>query len=287
MSAPVLALILPLGSSLCRVSGLTLLSNALPLQFRRQIEELEQACSTSVCLSVCVQRAALKAPTPGGRTLSLQRFVPFRCGLLPRGKLVSPSTNLFHSPWEWAATAHPPGKHVPHPADMGELVNGHRISLRRRRQRQCPRLPPGRARRRPGARHRRPRPPRPAPPSNGQGRHGAVHLSHRAHGQRAPGGQPGADLAAVLGPGHLGRGRPAAAGARPPVTVGHLKVGERDAFVALNLSADDVTVDLASDGRSIPRPPVPASPPWPWRPTRSPCSTWTAPAAKPFRAPGP
>jgi single-strand DNA-binding protein len=30
---------------------------------------------------------------------------------------VSPSTNLFHSPWEWAATAHPPGKHVPHPAD--------------------------------------------------------------------------------------------------------------------------------------------------------------------------
>jgi len=34
----------------------------------------------------------------------------------PRGKLWSPSTNLFHSPWEWAATAHPPGKHVPHPA---------------------------------------------------------------------------------------------------------------------------------------------------------------------------
>ena len=83
-----------------------------------QWEELEQASSISVCLSVCVQRAALKAPTPGGRTLSFQRFVrPFRCGLLPRGKLGSPSTNLFHSPWEWVATAHPPGKHVPHPAD--------------------------------------------------------------------------------------------------------------------------------------------------------------------------
>ncbi|MGA3133653.1 MAG: single-stranded DNA-binding protein [Terracidiphilus sp.] len=30
---------------------------------------------------------------------------------------MSPSTNLFDSPWEWVATAHPPGKHVPHPAD--------------------------------------------------------------------------------------------------------------------------------------------------------------------------
>ena len=28
------------------------------------------------------------------------RSAPFRCGLLPRGKLGSLSTNLFHSPWE-------------------------------------------------------------------------------------------------------------------------------------------------------------------------------------------
>jgi hypothetical protein len=37
----------------------------------------------------------------------------------------------------------------------------------------------------------------------------------------------------------------------PRVTVGGLKVGERDVFVALNLSPDNVTADLLSDGRSI------------------------------------
>jgi endo-1,4-beta-mannosidase len=39
--------------------------------------------------------------------------------------------------------------------------------------------------------------------------------------------------------------------ADPRVSLGRLKVGERDAFVALNLSPDDVSVDLLSDGRSI------------------------------------
>jgi len=39
--------------------------------------------------------------------------------------------------------------------------------------------------------------------------------------------------------------------ADPRVSVGRLRVGERDAFVALNLSPDDVSVDLLSDGRSI------------------------------------
>ncbi len=39
--------------------------------------------------------------------------------------------------------------------------------------------------------------------------------------------------------------------ADPRVSVGRLRAGERDAFVALNLSPDDVTVDLFSDGRSI------------------------------------
>ena len=39
------------------------------------------------------------------------------CGLLPPGKLWSPSADFVQSPREWVATAHPPGKHVPHPAD--------------------------------------------------------------------------------------------------------------------------------------------------------------------------
>src|SRR6202022_716392 len=40
-----------------------------------------------------------------------------RCGLLTPGKLWSPSADSVHSPREWIATAHPLGKHVPHPAD--------------------------------------------------------------------------------------------------------------------------------------------------------------------------
>jgi len=33
-----------------------------------------------------------------------------RCGLLPPGKLWSPSADSVQSPREWVATAHPPGK---------------------------------------------------------------------------------------------------------------------------------------------------------------------------------
>jgi hypothetical protein len=39
-----------------------------------QWEEVEQASSISVCLPVCVQRAALRTPPPIGRTLSRKRF---------------------------------------------------------------------------------------------------------------------------------------------------------------------------------------------------------------------
>jgi hypothetical protein len=39
-----------------------------------QWEEVEQASSISVCLPVCVQRAALRTPPPFGRTLSRKRF---------------------------------------------------------------------------------------------------------------------------------------------------------------------------------------------------------------------
>jgi single-strand DNA-binding protein len=40
-----------------------------------------------------------------------------RCGLLPPGKLWSPSADSVQSPREWVATAHPLGKHVPQTAD--------------------------------------------------------------------------------------------------------------------------------------------------------------------------
>jgi single-strand DNA-binding protein len=40
-----------------------------------------------------------------------------RCGLLAPGKLGSLSADSVQSPREWVATAHPLGKHVPHPAD--------------------------------------------------------------------------------------------------------------------------------------------------------------------------
>ena len=75
--------------------------------------------SISVCLSVYVQRAALTTPPPFGRTLSCQRFAPRLSGVDS-----SPETSsgplpriVSQSPWEWVASAHPPGKHVPHPAD--------------------------------------------------------------------------------------------------------------------------------------------------------------------------
>jgi len=58
-----------------------------------------------------VQRAALKHPRPADARSPSRDSWPFRCGLLPEA-----SSGPFHKslppPWEWAATAHPPGKHV-------------------------------------------------------------------------------------------------------------------------------------------------------------------------------
>ena len=42
---------------------------------------VEQASSISVCLSGCVQRAALRTPPPFGRTLSFQTFAPRLSGV--------------------------------------------------------------------------------------------------------------------------------------------------------------------------------------------------------------
>src|ERR1700733_5107894 len=67
-------------------------------------------------------RSACRAQcTPALRThalLSKIRYAPLkRCGLLPHSQSGSPSADSVQSPWEWVATAHPLGKHVPHPAD--------------------------------------------------------------------------------------------------------------------------------------------------------------------------
>ena len=67
-------------------------------------------------------RSACRAQnTPALRTHALLpkiRYAPLkRCGLLPPGKLWSPSTDSIQSPREWVATAHPLGKHVPQTAD--------------------------------------------------------------------------------------------------------------------------------------------------------------------------
>jgi hypothetical protein len=71
-------------------------------------------------LPFCLRSACRANDTPVLRTHALLpkiRSAPFRRGLLPRDKLGSPSTNRFQSPWEGVASAHPSGKHVPHPAD--------------------------------------------------------------------------------------------------------------------------------------------------------------------------
>ena len=67
-------------------------------------------------------RSACRAQdTPALRTHALlprTRCAPLkRCGLLPPGKLGSPSADSIQSPREWVATAHPLGKHVPQTAD--------------------------------------------------------------------------------------------------------------------------------------------------------------------------
>ena len=49
---------------------MTLLVSEVALATRAMRESVEQGGSLPVCLSVCVQRAALKTPPPFGRTLS-------------------------------------------------------------------------------------------------------------------------------------------------------------------------------------------------------------------------
>ena len=58
-------------SSFLRVEG-DWLDSELAYATRVMREAVEQGSSLPVCLSICVQRAALKTPTPFGRTLSFQ-----------------------------------------------------------------------------------------------------------------------------------------------------------------------------------------------------------------------
>jgi single-strand DNA-binding protein len=60
--------------------------------------DVEQASSIAVCLSVCVQRAALRPPTPYGRTLSRKRFAARLSGTdsSPKASL-SPLPQIFSS----------------------------------------------------------------------------------------------------------------------------------------------------------------------------------------------
>jgi hypothetical protein len=60
--------------------GMTLLVSELAFALRAKREAVEQAGSLPVCLSICVQRAALKTPPPFGRTLSFpeSRHAPLR-----------------------------------------------------------------------------------------------------------------------------------------------------------------------------------------------------------------
>jgi hypothetical protein len=96
---------------------MTLLVSELAFATRAMREAVEQGGSRPVCLSICVQRAALKTPPPFGRTLSFQesaaRLYEVRTPA-PRQAVV-PS---IQSPREWVATAHPLGKHVPQTADV-------------------------------------------------------------------------------------------------------------------------------------------------------------------------
>jgi hypothetical protein len=50
--------------------GMTVLASELAFATRAMREAVEQDGSHRVCPSLCVQRAALKAPPPFGRTLS-------------------------------------------------------------------------------------------------------------------------------------------------------------------------------------------------------------------------
>ena len=71
-----------IATQLCAASGQASSIPARPPQSGQdQWEPVEQASSISVCLSVCVQRAALRTPPPFGRTLSFQTFAPRLSGV--------------------------------------------------------------------------------------------------------------------------------------------------------------------------------------------------------------
>jgi hypothetical protein len=53
--------------------GMTLLVSELAFATRAMRKAVEQGGSLPVCLSICVQRAALKTPPPFGRTLSFPK----------------------------------------------------------------------------------------------------------------------------------------------------------------------------------------------------------------------
>jgi len=91
----------------------------MALSTRAMRESVEQGGSLPVCLSVCVQRAALKTPPPFGRTLSFPESATRLCRVrtpCPRQAGV-PFRRFYPVAWEWVAPAHPPGKHVPQTAD--------------------------------------------------------------------------------------------------------------------------------------------------------------------------
>ena len=99
---------------------MTLLVSELPFATRAMRESVEQGGSRPVCLSVCVQRAALRTPPPFGRTLSFPKSATRLCEVrtpVPIASLGPLSADSLLSPREWVATAHPLGKHVPQTAD--------------------------------------------------------------------------------------------------------------------------------------------------------------------------
>jgi len=57
----------------------TLLVSELAYATRAMREAVEQGGSLPVCLSICVQRAALKTPPPFGRTLSFPKSATRLC----------------------------------------------------------------------------------------------------------------------------------------------------------------------------------------------------------------
>ena len=111
--------ILLYGSSFLRVSDDSLHSE---LAFAtRVMRESRRTGRLPSGLPFYLRSACRAQDTPALRTHALLpriRCAPLkRCGLLPPGKLWSPSADSIQSPRELVATAHPLGKHVPQTAD--------------------------------------------------------------------------------------------------------------------------------------------------------------------------